>query len=228
MVFVLRQWGFSMTADMRFTERSCEEFVEALASGDPVPGGGGASALAGALGVALGNMVASLTLGNRRYADVRADIAALRTRATRLQNDLLALVQKDAELFAPLARAYKLPKESEAERAEKARVTELALADACGAPLSSMEKCCEAILLHREFLEKGAAGALSDVGAGVLLCAAALRAAGLNVFINTKSMTDRARADALDRRATSAQERGLPAADAVYAAVLARLKRHAK
>ncbi|MDR2354937.1 MAG: cyclodeaminase/cyclohydrolase family protein [Clostridiales Family XIII bacterium] len=212
---------------MDFAKRSCTEFVGALASGDPVPGGGGASALAGALGVALGNMVASLTLGNRKYADVHTDIAALRERATRLQDELLALVQKDAEGFEPLARAYKMPRGSEAERAEKARTMEAALAEACGAPLSVMEKCREAIDLHRAFLEKGASGAVSDVGAGVLLCAAALRAASLNVFINTKSMADRARATAFDRRAEALLSGGLPAADAVYTAVLTRLERGA-
>jgi formiminotetrahydrofolate cyclodeaminase len=169
-------------------------------------------------------MGASLTLGRRKHADVQEEIAALQARAARLQADLLALVQKDAEGFAPLARAYGMPNASEAERAERTRVMEPALAAACDAPLAIMEKCREAIALHRECLEKGAPGAVSDVGVGVLLCKAALQAASLNVFINTKAMTDRARADDLDRRAASVQESSLPAADAVYAAVLSRLK----
>ncbi|MDR2770701.1 MAG: cyclodeaminase/cyclohydrolase family protein [Clostridiales Family XIII bacterium] len=209
---------------MDFVKRSCEEFAGALASGDPVPGGGGASALAGALGVALGAMVASLTLGRKKYADVQDDVALLQARAARLQQGLLALVQADAEGFEPLARAYGLPRGSEAEEAERARVVEAALAGACAAPLSIMEKCCEAIELHRAFLEKGAVGAVSDVGVGVLLCGAALRGASLNVFINTKSMADRAGAGALERRAASLLESGVPAAEAVYAAVSARLK----
>jgi formiminotetrahydrofolate cyclodeaminase len=209
---------------MDFAKLSCEEFVEALASGDPVPGGGGAAALAGALGAALAGMVASLTLGRPKYAEVQADVAALRERAARLRNDLLALVRADAEGFEPLARAYGMPRTDGAKRAERARVTEAALAGACAAPLSIMEKCREAIELHGAFLEKGASGAVSDVGVGVLLCKAALQAASLNVFINTKSMTDRARANELDRRALSAQEACLSAADAVYDAVLARLR----
>ncbi|MDR2356192.1 MAG: cyclodeaminase/cyclohydrolase family protein [Clostridiales Family XIII bacterium] len=209
---------------MNFTKLSCEEFVGLAASGNPVPGGGGASALAGALGVALGNMVGALTLGKKKYADVQGDITEMKERATRLQGELLALVQKDAEAFEPLARAYGMPKESEAERAKKARIMEAALSEACGVPLLIMEKCCEAIDLQRGFLEKGSALAVSDVGVGVLLCKAALRGAALNVRINTKAMTNRIIAGELNRRIDAMLEEYEPAAEAICDAVLARLK----
>ncbi|MDR1573894.1 MAG: cyclodeaminase/cyclohydrolase family protein [Clostridiales Family XIII bacterium] len=208
---------------MDFVKQSCEEFVAMLASKAPVPGGGGASALAGAIGVALGNMVGALTLGKEKYAQVQDDIAALNARATRLREELLAFVQKDAEAFEPLARAYGMPKGSDAERADKARVTEAALREACGVPLSIMEKCGEAIELHAGFLEKGAAIAVSDVGVGVLLCKAALQGAALNVRINTKSMTDRAYAEKLNQRTETLIREYAGLADRIYADVFARL-----
>ncbi|MEG1650332.1 MAG: cyclodeaminase/cyclohydrolase family protein, partial [Oscillospiraceae bacterium] len=90
---------------MSFTKDSCEGFVEVLASKSPVPGGGGASALVGAIGAALGNMVGSLTVGKKKYAEVEGEMLALKAKSDSLQQELLALVEKDAEVFAPLAQA---------------------------------------------------------------------------------------------------------------------------
>ena len=207
---------------MDFTKGSCEAFVEVLASKAPVPGGGGASALVGAIGTALGNMVGSLTLGKKKYADVEADIVALKGRADRLQAELLELVQKDAEMFEPLSKAYGLPKETEEQRAEKARIMEAALKDACGVPLEIMEKCCEAIELHRDFAAKGSALAISDVGVGVTCCRAALLGASLNVFINTKSMTDRACAEEINGKAEEMLSKYVALADEIFADVRRR------
>lgn len=184
-----------------FTKKSAEEFVEVLASKEPVPGGGGASALVGAVGCALGNMVGSLTVGKKKYADVEADIIALKEKADKLQAQLLELVDKDAEAFEPLAKAYGMPKETEEEKAEKARVMEAALKTACGVPLEIMHKCCEAIELIEEFAQKGSRLALSDAGVGAAFCRAALFGASLNVFINTKAMADRGTAEKLNKEA---------------------------
>ena len=153
---------------MAFTQLSCEKFVEELASKAPVPGGGGASALVGAVGAALGNMVGSLTVGKKKYADVQEDILALKARTDKLQAEFLALVERDAEVFEPLSRAYGLPKDTPEQQAEKTRVMEAALKEACAVPLHIMEKCGEAIELHREFAAKGTALAISDVGVGVI------------------------------------------------------------
>ena len=94
---------------MNITEKSCVEFVNALATKAPVPGGGGASALVGAIGTALGNMVGSLTVGKKKYADVEAEMQELKEKCDQLQSELLELVEKDAEVFAPLAQAYGRP-----------------------------------------------------------------------------------------------------------------------
>ncbi len=207
---------------MEFTKLSCEEFVAALASKEPVPGGGGAAALVGAIGTALGNMVGSLTVGKKKYADVQEDILALKAKADGLQQDLFRLAAKDAEVFEPLSRAYGLPKDTPEQQAYKAEIMEKALRECCEVPLRIMEKCCEAIKLHQEFAAKGTAIAISDVGCGVACCKAALQAASLNVFINTKSMADRAYAQAQNDRANAMLNAYCALADEIYQSVAAR------
>lgn len=209
---------------MHFTTQSCADFVERLASKEPVPGGGGAAAFVGAIGMALGNMVGSLTLGKKKYADVQEDILALKAKAEQLQNELLSLVARDAAVFEPLSKAYGLPKETEEQKAEKARVMEAALREACSVPLEIMEQCAAAIALHQEFAAKGTAIAISDVGCGVACCKAALQAASLNVFINTKSMTNRAYADEVNAKANKLLRTYTALADEIYAQVAARLQ----
>jgi formiminotetrahydrofolate cyclodeaminase len=199
-----------------FIEYSCDEFVEALASKAPVPGGGGASAFVGALGVALGNMVGSLTVGKPRFADVEAEIIALKARADTLQAELLELIARDAEAFEPLSRAYGLPHGTEDERTRKAEVMEHCLREACVAPLEIMEKCCEAIDLHEQFAVKGTPLALSDVGVGVKFAQAALQGASLNVFINTKAMADRLSATEINSRAHALLENYVRKADVIF------------
>lgn len=207
---------------MAMYENTCKEFVDVLASKAPVPGGGGASALVGALGMALGNMVGSLTLGKKKYADVQEDIIALKAKADALQMELLDLIDKDAESFEPLSKAYGLPKNTEEEKAEKARVMEICLKDACAVPMEIMEKVCESIDLLEEFAAKGTAIAISDVGVGVACCRAALNGASLNVFINTKSMTDRAYAEEINAKAEKMIADYTAKADAIFADVKGR------
>ena len=201
---------------MEFANQSCQEFTEVLASRAPVPGGGGASALVGALGVALGEMVGNLTVGKKKYAAVEDDIRKLMQKTAALRNCLLELIDRDAEAFEPLSKAYGLPKETEAEKAEKARVLEEALETACAVPLEIMEKCCEAIALHQEFAEKGSRRAISDVGVGVACCRAALAGASLNIFINTKSMANRERAEALNQKANQMLDQYMAVADKIF------------
>lgn len=186
---------------MSFCDKSCQEFIDVLASKEPVPGGGGASALIGAIGVALGNMVGSLTVGKKKYADVEDEIKRLMEKSAALMYQLEGLVDKDAEAFAPLAAAYSLPKETEEEKAEKARVMENALLIASEAPLEIMETCCRAIDLVEEFAKKGSRLAVSDAGVAAIALRSALLGASLNVYINTKSMTDREKAAELDKKA---------------------------
>lgn len=209
---------------MDFTKYTCEEFVDVLSAKAPVPGGGGASALVGALGCALGNMVGSLTVGKKKYADVEEDIIALKEKADVLQKELLRLVEEDAKVFEPLSKAYSMPKETEEEKAEKARVMAVVLKDACSVPMEIMRKCCKAVELIEEFAAKGSVIALSDAGVGAAFCKAALLGASLNVFINTKSMTDREYAESLNLEAERMIEEYSVRADNVFNSVKERLK----
>lgn len=210
---------------MGFSDKSCSEFVEVLASKAPVPGGGGASAMVGALATALGNMVGSLTVGKKKYAAVEEEMWALKDRCDRLQKDFLHLVERDAEVFEPLARAYSMPKNTEEEKAEKARVMEIVLRDACSVPMEIMEKCCEAIDIIAVFAEKGSVIAISDAGVGAAFAKAALQGASLNVYINTKSMADKALAAELNARCDRMLEEYTGKADAIFDSVLGRLKK---
>ena len=126
---------------MEMMEQNCNRFLEELASKAAVPGGGGASALVGAVGTALGNMVGCLTVGKKKYAAVEPDLLALNEKAAALRVRLEGLVEADAEAFVPLAKAYSIPKEDPAQAGIMAQALEAAAA----VPLEIMECCCQAI-----------------------------------------------------------------------------------
>ena len=150
------------------------------------------------------------------------DIIALKAKADALQKEFIDLVAKDAEAFVPVSKAYGMPTETDEQKAEKARVMEAALNVACGVPMTIMEKCCEAIELHKEFAAKGTAIAISDVGVGVICCRSALLGASLNVFINTKSMKNREHAEALNKKAEDMIQKYTAMADEIFADVRGR------
>lgn len=197
----------------------CRAFAEALASDAPAPGGGGAAALVGAIGTALGGMVASLTLGRPRYAAVEQEMQALQERCTRLRQALLDQIAEDEAGFLPLARAYRLPKSDP----QRAAALEQGAAHACAVPLEIMKLAAESVEILEILAEKGSKMLLSDAGCGAALCRAALEAAALNVFVNTKGMHDRAAAAALNAQAQELLEEALPRAEKIYAAVRAAL-----
>lgn len=179
------------------SDRTCTQFIDELASSAPTPGGGGAAALVGAIGVALGAMVGNLTTGKKKYADVQQDIERMLEEAKALYERLYALVAQDAEDFKPLAAAYALPKNTPEEIAHKEAVMAEVLVKACGTPLEIMRCALKGLKLQEEMAEKGSVMAVSDAGAGAAILQGALNAASLNVFINAKSLKDREKAAAL-------------------------------
>lgn len=179
---------------MSLNDKSLTEFAELLASRAPTPGGGGAAALTGALGVALCSMAGNLTLGRKKYADVEADVLRMLEKGESLRERLLALIDKDAEMFAPLAEAYSVPKDNP----DRDAILENATMGACTAPMEILRLCCECVELLEEMLEKGSKMLVSDVGCGALCCRAAIDSAALNVFINTKSLKNREEAEKLE------------------------------
>lgn len=209
---------------MELKNFSCEDFVQVLASNEPFPGGGGASALVASIGTALGNMVGSLTVGKKKYADVEDEIILLKEKSDKLQQDFLNLISEDARMFEPLAKAYGLPRETDEEKAHKDKVMESALRDACVVPIAIMEKCCEAIDIINEFANKGTTLAISDAGIGAILCRSALMGASLNVFINTKTMKDREYAENLNKKTENMLNKYPAFAEEIFENVLKRLK----
>ena len=203
-----------------FTDKTITEFMNELASNAPVPGGGGASALIGAVGVSLGDMVGELTTGKKKYADVEEDIQRLMRDAKEVKDEFLRLIDADAEAFAPLARAYGIPKD-EPGRDE---IMEEALKNGAAVPMDIMRTCGRALDIIEEFAEKGSRLAVSDAGCAAASCKAAMQAASLNVFINTKSMKDRAHAEALNAEADQLLAKYTVLADKIFDSVAGKLR----
>lgn len=201
-----------------------EQYLEVLSSKQPVPGGGGASALAGALGSALGLMVGNLTVGKKKYAEVEGEIKEYMEQLSQLREDFLRLADEDAVVFAPLAAAYGLPTETEEQRAYKDTVMEENLQRASLVPLSVMEATLKTIAVLEELEQKGSVMAVSDVGVAVQCARAALAGAVMNVYINTKSMKDRDKADDFNEEAYHMLTSGMARADEIYEKVLKRLQ----
>lgn len=207
-----------MMLDKKFTD-----FLEELSSAQPVPGGGGASAAVGALSAALASMVANLTTGKKKYAAYEADIQRILKETDVKMKELVALADEDAKAFEPLAKAYSLPKNTEEELAHREEVMKKVLYDASVAPLRIMESVSDVILLIEEAAEKGSVMAISDAGVAATFAQAALKGASLNVFINTKSMTDRETADELNKKAKALIADGEARTDRIFDMVFEKL-----
>ena len=205
---------------MDMTLESCRTFVEVLAYNAPAPGGGGAAALVGAIGTALGNMVGSLTVGKKKYADVEGEIIALKAKCDALQKELLDQVEADDKGFVPLAKAYGIPKDDPNRDA----ILEEATVTACAVPMHIMELCCQALDCIAVFAAKGSRLAVSDAGCGAVCCKAALQAASLNVFINTKSLKNRETASELNRQANLMLNKYCGMADDIFEEVMGNFK----
>ena len=202
---------------MDMTMETCRKFVEVLASDAPAPGGGGAAALVGAIGTALGNMVGSLTVGKKKYAEVEAEIIELKGKCDALQTELLNQVEADEINFLPLAKAYGIPKDDP----NRDKIMEEATIIACSTPMKIMELSCQAIEYIAVFAAKGSRLAVSDAGCGAVICKSALQAASLNVFINTKTLKNRAVADEMNTKALSMLATYGAMADEIFSTVKA-------
>ena len=202
---------------MDFATKPCNEFVSVLASSAPVPGGGGAAALVGAIGTALGNMVGSLTVGKKKYAAVEEEIIALKAKCDDLQAELLKQIAADAEVFEPLSKAYGIPKDDP----NRAEILENATIKACTVPVRIMELCCESLEAIAVFAAKGSRLAVSDAGCGAVCVKAALQAASLNVFINTKTLKNRELAEELNAKCFAMLDKYGPMADEIFDTVKA-------
>ncbi len=204
---------------MSLIHESVEYFTKALASKTSVPGGGGASALVAAVGVALGDMVGEFTLGKKKYADVEEDIKVLMAQAEALREELLICIEDDATAFEPLSKAYSIPKD-EPGRDE---TMEKCLRAAAEVPFHILQLACESVDLLRGFADKGSVIMISDAATGAALLQGAIRSAAINVKINTKSMKDRTFADELNNKVQDLVDEYTSKAQKIYDDVVKRL-----
>ena len=204
-----------MDSNQSLVNYTCQGFVEVLASKAPVPGGGGASAMVGALGAALGNMVCGLTKGNNKYKEVDNEITVLMSQITELQENLLELVDKDAEVFQALSAAYK-------NKDDKEKLEECLLS-AAQVPLEIMGCCGQCIVFLQQVKAIGNRMAISDVGAGGLFLTTALKGASLNVFINTSMMKDRKIAEEINKKTEATIKKYEPMGEEIFSEIKKQL-----
>lgn len=197
---------------MDFDKMTLGEFSQLLASKSAVPGGGGASALVASLGASLALMVGNLTLGKKKYEANEPELRQLMAEAETLRAELLELIDRDAEAFAPLAEAYAIPKDAPG----RGDVMEKCLSDAAAVPMRILELSCRVIQLQQGFARLGSALAVSDAGTGVVFAWGAMYGAALNVLVNTRGMKDRAVAESLNARVRELMDKYWKLADKTY------------
>ena len=179
-------------ADDRLAALSVEEFLRRLASGDPTPGGGAASALAGALGASLVSMVCNLTLGRERYADLEADARQIQAEADALRVRLQEGIDEDAAAYGKVIATYRLPRGTDEEKAARSDAIQAATHEAAEVPLGLVEASAQVIDLAERALGKTNPNAASDLAVAALLGVAGLDGAAANVEINLSSLKDEA------------------------------------
>jgi len=200
-----------------------EEYTARLASGEPIPGGGSASALVAALGTALGSMVANLTV-NKVQGEAAAAIEDILREGEALQAKLLELVDADAEVFTGVARVFKMPRTTEAEQAARREAMQQALKEAAVVPMEAARLCLKALRLQERLLELGTPNAISDVGVGALFLGAALRGAYLNVRINLNGIKDQEHNARLEGELLPLLAEGERLAEEIYCQVKRKLE----
>ena len=168
------------------------DYLDKLASSSPEPGGGSASALAAAIGAALVSMVANLTVGKEKYADVQDQVADLLKSSEEVRARLQELVQEDTEVYGVLAKAFKMPRQTDEEKAKRNEAIQAACKEATMVPYAIAEQCLEVAKLSETAADIGNVGAVSDAGVAALIANAAAQSAALNVKINLTTIKDSA------------------------------------
>jgi len=208
---------------MELTQKTCKEFAKSLASKEAVPGGGGAAAFTGALGIALASMVANFSKGKKKFLDVEERHAEILQKGEELRKRLLELIDEDAKNFLPLSKAYGIKAVTEEEKAAKEEVLQDALKVAIDAPIKMVECIHDSIIIHEELVDISSKLIISDVGVGAQCLKAALYGAQLNVIINLNSIKDEEYTSETKHKVDAMVENGARVADEVYEKVLLKM-----
>jgi glutamate formiminotransferase/formiminotetrahydrofolate cyclodeaminase len=204
----LRQFTPAQVLDRQVREvmsggESLSGFVASVASSNPVPGGGSVAAHAGALAAALAQMVAGLTVGKKKYAAVDTEMKEIALKAAALGNQLAALVKRDAEAYALVSDAYKLPKEPADAAARRSETVTSALLKAAEVPLETARAAVQVAELAARVAEKGNTNAVTDAGVAALLAAASAKGAAYNVRVNVQALDDKSKGESLARESST-------------------------
>ncbi len=175
---------------MGYLDDALHTYIDALASGRPTPGGGSAAALVGALGAALNGMVANFTVGREKFAAVEEEVRELLTRGEGLRAELQRLTQADTEAYAVVSNAYKMPRETDEQKAARDQAIQEALKQAAQVPLAAARACHEVLRIAAALVDRGNPNLISDVGVAAKFALSGLECAVLNVEINLVSIKD--------------------------------------
>ncbi len=187
-----------------YIEESIQHYLDELASAQPTPGGGSASALSGALGAALASMVCRLTPGKAGYEEVQGEIEQIWEQTEQLRARFAQLVQEDITAYGQLAAAYRMPRGTEEERSERSATIQERLTAAARVPLAVVEGAATLMGLCRRLAEIGNTNVLSDILAATALERAAAEGAAAMVRINLRFMKNAPLAVQLEERLTNA------------------------
>lgn len=196
---------------MDFSKCEIDRFTKELSSKTPVPGGGGASALCGALAISLASMVGEYTVGKPKYADVEEEIKRSLKEADGIRRLLISLIDEDAKAFEPLSKAYAL----KSDDPDRDSIMNKALEKALEAPAQMVMTCADVLDIIDVMHKKGSKLLSSDAGCAAAICRAAMESAAMNVYINTKELKDRKRANDINAQIAQKLKDYIPIADRI-------------
>lgn len=205
---------------MKLVDMTVTSYLDLLNSDAPAPGGGSASALCGAQGAALVSMVAGLTIGKKKYPDDQELCAEVAVKASKLKDALLAQVDKDTEAFNLVSAAFKLPKETDEEKAVRSKAIADATLVATQVPFETMKLCLEALQYSKALIGHSNTNAASDLGVSALNLITCMKGAWLNVLINLGGVKDEAKANEFRTKGEEMVKTAQKQADEIYKATL--------
>ncbi|MEW5805867.1 MAG: cyclodeaminase/cyclohydrolase family protein [Acidobacteriota bacterium] len=190
------------------TEKTLKGFLEELSSSNPTPGGGSISALAGAIGASLLEMVCGLTIGKEKFKKYEEELIGVRGKAAELKIECFSLIEKDAEAFNNVMASYRMPKGTDAEKKARSEAIERATCEATRVPLETARLCLEVLKHISSSIAKVNPNAISDIGVGALLAQSGIEGAALNVIINVPSIQDQLFREESEKKIMAVRNKG--------------------
>lgn len=208
---------------MNYVDLTVKDFTHKLGSGDPTPGGGGAAALSGALGIALTKMVAEFTVGKKKYAEFEEEVQALNKRYEELMNEFLAGIDADKDGFTQMADVFAMPNKTDEEKAARREALQKSLVEAMKPPFSVLELSVDALKVTEKAIGKTNTNVASDIGCAAVCLKSALEGGWINVLVNVTSLKNKELADDYFQRGQALLKEGREIADRVHNTILEQI-----